>query len=307
MSFRFAAVAFSFLLILLLAVEAGAQSDFARSHGKFLMGATQPAPSFRLGASFQPDIGIEDTDVESDLVKLNTRIGKVFGIDEDLALVTAFNYSLRNYSFDGVGALGSDLDEDLHELAIELGANWFVRDDLLLSVVFRPGIFSDLDESIDGDDFQWQGNAVGIYQWSDSLFLKLGVAIGEDFDETNVVPIAGFTWVSSDQLRVDVLLPRSATITWQPWEKRSLLVVPGIYLQGQQYHVNIGSREGDVQIQDIRADVTASYEVTEGARVSLTVGANIRGKYEVEGERGFDADADQDPSLYVGIGFGTNF
>lgn len=302
MNFRPTRIAFATLAIFLLAAEAGAQSEFVRTHGKFLMGATQPAPTFQLGASFQPNIGIEDTDVESDLVKVNTRLGKVFGVNEDVAIVTAFNYGLRNYEFDGGG-----LDEDLHEIAIELGANWFVSDDILIAATFRPGIFSDLDESIDGDDFQWQGNAVGIYQWSDNFFLKLGVAVGEDFDETSVVPIGGFTWVSSDQLRVDVLLPKSATVTWQPWENRSLLVVPGIHLQGQQYHVNIGSREGDIQIQDIRADVTASYEVAEGSRVSLTVGSNFRGKYEVEGERGFDADADQDPSVYIGIGFGTNF
>jgi hypothetical protein len=142
---------------------------------------------------------------------------------------------------------------------------------------------------------------------NDQWFLKLGVAVGEDFDQTRVVPVGGFAWVSSDRLRVDVLLPRAATITWQPWQKRSLLVVPGIYLEGQQYHVDTAAGDADIQIQDIRFDVTASYEVSEGARVSLSVGSNFRGKYEVEGDGGFEENADQDPSAYVAIGFGANF
>lgn len=213
----------------------------------------------------------------------------------------------RSRSGDNAGALGTDLDQSLYEIAVELGANWFVSDKILISATFRPGTFSDLDESLEGDDFQYQGTAVGIYQWNDKWFLKLGVAVGEDFDQTSVVPVGGFSWVSSDRLRVDILLPKSATVTWQPWEDRSLIIVPGLHLQGQQYHVNIGSREGEIQIQDIRTDVTASHEVAEGAHVSLSVGSNFRGKYEVEGDAGFEADADQDPSVYVAIGFGANF
>ena len=304
MNLRLAAIAFVMLSVLLTA-EAGARNDFTRSHGKFLKGATLPKPNFQLDASYQPNFGVEDSDVAdvADLVQFKTRLGRGFVVNKDVAIVTAFNYSLRNYSSED-----SDLDQDLHELAIELGVSWFVRDDILVSATFRPGIFSDLDESIDGDDFVPQGSVIGIYQWSESFFLKFGVAAGvEFFEETSVIPVGGFTWVSSDQLRVDVFLPASATVTWQPSEKHSLLVVPGIHLQGQRYRVNIGSNEGYIQIQDIRADVTASYEVSDGARVSLVIGANIRGKYEVEVEDVVDADFDQDPSLYFGIGFGAFF
>ena len=271
------------------------------------MGAIQPVPAFKLDASFQPNVGVEDTNVEADLVKVKTRIGRVFGINDDTGVVAAFNYGLRDYEFDNVGPLGADLDESLHEIAVEFGALWFVRDDTLLSFNFRPGIFSDLDDGVGGDDFQWHGNAVATYQWNDKWFFKLGVALGEDFDETNVIPIGGFSWVSSDQLRVDVLLPRSATVTWRPWDGGSILIVPGVHLEGQQYHVEVGNTEGDIQIQDIRADITASYEVSKAARVSLSVGSNFRGKYEVEGDGGLDADADQDPSLYIAIGFGSYF
>jgi hypothetical protein len=304
MNLRLGAIVFVMLSILLTA-EAGAQNDFARSHGEFLTGAIQPKPNFQLDASYQPNVGIEDSDVAdaADLVHVKTRLGRGFVVNKDVAILTAFNYSLRNYSSDE-----SDVEEDLHELAIELGVSWFVRDNFLVSATFRPGIFSDLDKSIDGNDFLPQGNIIGIYQWSESFFLKFGVAAGvEFFEETSVIPVGGFTWVSSDQLRVDVFLPASATVTWQPSEKHSLLVVPGIHLQGQRYRVNIGSNEGYIQIQDIRADVTASYEVSDGARVSLVIGANIRGKYEVEVEDVVDADFEQDPSLYFGIGFGAFF
>ena len=269
------------------------------------MGATQPAPEFILNLAYQPDIGVEDSSISTDLIKVKTRLGTVFGVNEDVAIVTAFNFSLRNYAFDR-----SNLDVSLHEIALELGVNWFLSDRILLSATFRPGIFSDLDESLTGDDIQYQGTAVGTYQWSDKLFFKLGAAVREDFDKLSVIPVAGFTWVSSDQLRVDVLLPRSATITWQPWVNSSILIVPGLHLEGQQYHVDhvdTAFGDGDVQIQDIRFDITASYEVAEAARVSLSVGSNFRGKYEVEGDGGFKAKADQDPSVYLAVGLSSNF
>jgi len=123
-----------------------------------------------------------------------------------------------------------------------------------------------------------------------------------------VIPVAGFSWVSSDQLRVDVLLPRSATVTWHPWRHHSFQIVPGLYLVGQQYHVDTAAGDTDVQIQDVRFDVTASYEVAEAARVSLSVGSNFRGKYEVEGTAGMiKKKVDQKPSVYLAIGFGSNF
>ena len=290
------------LTALLFAVAAEAQSDFARAHGKFLMGATQPAPEFVLNFSYQPDVGTEDKNIQTDLVKVKTRLGTVFGVNEDVAIVTSLNYGLRSYAFDG-----STLDVSLHEIALELGVNWFLSDRILLSATFRPGIFSDLDESLTGDDIQYQGTAVGTYQWSDKLFFKLGAAVREDFDKLSVVPVAGVTWVSSDQLRVDVLLPRFATITWQTWVNSSILIVPGLHLGGQQYHVDTALGDGDVQIQDIRFDITASYEVAEAARVSLSVGSNFRGKYEVEGDGGFKAKADQDPSVYLAVGLSSNF
>ena len=303
MSFRLTASISCGLIAILFSTAASAQSDFARSHGNFLMGATQPTPNFTLDFSYQPDVGVEDQSFETDVIKVKTRLGTVFGVSEDVAIVTAFNFGLRNYAFNG-----SDLDVSLHEIALELGVNWFYSDKILLSATFRPGIFSDLDGSLTGDDFQYQGTAVGIYQWNDKLFLKLGVAVGEDFDSVAVIPVAGLSWVSSDQLRVDVLLPRSATVTWQPWRNHSFQVIPGLYLVGQQYHVETALGDFDVQIQDIRFDVTASYEVAEAARVSLSVGSNFRGKYEVEGAGGMaKAKADQDPSVYLAIGFGANF
>lgn len=296
-----------FLVASLVSTDAPAASEFVQAHGKFLQGSTQPTPTFKLDAAYQPDVGIEDTDIEADLVKIKSRLGKLFGVNKDVAIVTAFNFGLRDYTFDGAGALGTDFDKSLYEIALELGVNWFVSERVLISATFRPGIFSDLDDSLEGDDFQHQGTAVGIYRLNDKWFLKLGVAVGEDFDKTSVIPVAGFSWVSSDQLRVDILLPRAATVTWQPWKNRSLLVVPGLHLEGQQYHIDTAVGDGDIQIQDIRFDVTASYEVAEGARLSLSVGSNFHGKYEVEGDGGFDADADQDPSAYVAIGFGANF
>ncbi len=284
-----------------------AQSEFERAHGRFLMGVMRMPSTFELDASYQPKVGVEDSDVEADLVKVKTSLQKFFAVTEDLAIVTGLSFGLRNYTFDGVGRLGADLDESLYAITPQLSAVWFVTDRIMILPTFRPGIYSDLDGSLETDDFQWQGNVIGSYELNERWFLKLGVAVGEDFDETSVIPVAGFAYVPHDRLRVSILLPREASITWKPWEKRGLLIEPGIYLEGQQYHVDTAAGDADIQIQDIRADLTAKYPVAEAARVSLSVGSNFRGKYEVEGEGGFDVDADQDPSLYIAIGFDASF
>ena len=177
----------------------------------------------------------------------------------------------------------------------------------MLTVLFRPGIYSDLDESLETDDWQFQGNALGTYQLNEKWFLKLGFAVSEDFDQAAVIPLGGFAFVPSENLRVDIVLPHAATVTWRPLEDRSLVIIPGVHLSGQQYHIDVADRDGDIQIQDIRADITVQYDVADGARVSLSLGSNFRGKYEVEGDGGFEADADQEPSLYVAAGFGATF
>ena len=304
---------FVFLLVGLplqfVALSAQAHSEFVRNHVDFLKAGIQPTPTFKLQAASQPGVELKDHDVETDLVKVRTRLGKVFGVGKDTAVLAAFNYALRNYEFDSVGNLGTDLDENLHEIAVEVGVQHFLTDRLLVALDFRPGIFSDLDDGLERDDILLQGTALGIYQIRKDWFVKLGLAVGELFPDSvgKVVPLAGMSWVASEQLRVDVLLPVTAKVTWQPFEDRPFLLVPGVYLMGQKYHVEVQSREGDIQIQDIRADLTASYEVATGSRVSLSVGSNFRGKYEVEGERGFEADATQKPSLYLAIGFSSWF
>ncbi len=291
---------------LLLSTSAQATDDFERKRRTYIVNIN-PDPIFELDASYQPNVGLEDSEGEADLARVDLRLGKLVGVNEDFAISAGFLLGLRNYRFDRTNNLGENLDENLYKITVELGAHWFPTDRIMLSAFFVPGLFSDLDSSLENDDWQWQGHTLGIYQLNKKWFLKLGFAVGEDFDETKVIPLAGFAWIPHDQLRIDVLLPRSAKLTWQPLEKRSLLIIPGMYLEGQQYHVDVGNTEADIQIQDIRADVTASYRVAPGSRVTLSVGSNFRGKYEVERAGGIDTDADQDPSLYIAIGFGSYF
>ena len=295
------------VLALWFPLSAQAQSDFVKAHGTFLAGATRPAPTLKLNASYQPKVGIEDSDLEADLVRVDGRLMYAHGVDDDVAILGAINFGLRHYDFDARVPGGGSLDRNLYEIAIELGVHWFVSDRILVSAVFRPGIFSDLDDSLTGDDILYHGTVVGTYRLNDSWFLKLGVAVGEDFDETQVTPVGGFSWVSSDQLRVDVLLPKSASVTWQPWSDRSFELVPGLYLQGKQYNIDTATGDGELQIQDIRFDITGSCEVTKGSRLSLSLGSNFRGSYEIEGAGGANIDVDQDPSVYVAVGFATNF
>ena len=295
------------LAAIFFSMTASAQHPFVKSHGKFLAGALEPVPSFRLDASYQPNVGTEDSNVEADLAKVQAHLFKAFPLNADVAILSEFHYGLRDYQFNGIGPLETDLDESLHEISLVIGANWFATKRFLLTAVFRPGIFSDLDGSLGSDDFRWRGNVLGTHQLSEHWFVGLGVAVTEDFDETNVIPMGGFTWVPHDQLRVDVLLPRSATITWRPWGDHTLSIVPGLHLEGQQYHVQVGGLEGDIHIQDIRADITTTYEVTPGAETSLSIGSNFRGKYEVNPQNGLEQSADQDPSFYVAIGFKAYF
>ena len=306
MSSRFAAGTLLALGVLGFASAAAAASDFVKSHGHFLVGAAKPQPIFQLSTAFQPKVGVEDARVEADIVKVKMRIGKAFGLNENVALVTDFGLGIRNYEFSKIGGV-ADFDETLYEIALKLGLNWFISDRLMVAVAFRPGIFSDLDESLDGDDIQYQGNALGIYQWGDHWFVKLGVAVNQDFDQTRVIPLGGFSWVPSDQFRVDILLPQSASLTWRPWDARPLSIVPGVYLEGQQFHVQNTFGDGDIQIQDVRLDVTCSYEFADAYLVSLTGGMNFRGKYEVEGDGGFQADVDQEPSAYLALSMGVKF
>ncbi len=291
--------AMSGVALLLVTVEAGASSEFVRTHGPFLAKASKPKTPFELKGSFQPDVGIDDADVESNLARARFDLRHLYGVNEDVAIHLGAGFGIRHYDFDSDVAA----DEQLWEIGLRLGTSFFVSDDLMFSLNFTPGVFSDLDDSLSGGDFRYQGSALGQYAVGEAWVLKLGLAVSEDFEELQVIPLGGFSWRGSERLRVDVLLPRELTVTWLPIEDLPLAFEPGVVLEGQQYHIDTRGADADIQIQDVRVQWLTRYTMKSGVSSWLTLGANVRGKYELQ-RSGSNEDFDQEPSFFVGLGIG---
>ena len=107
-----------------------------------------------------------------------------------------------------------------------------VTDRLGFDLAFRPGYFSDFEQSSDSA-VRYGGHIMAAWDWTPRAKVIVG-AVYVDRKDVNVLPAAGLIWKPYDELRIELLFPRPriAQKVYLPWDT-SAGVENWLYIGGE--------------------------------------------------------------------------
>lgn len=264
--------------------------------------------NLKVGFRFQAqtEVSGESGDLEYQEYSLNTLYP--IPVDRDVALLVGGNYEVRAYDFDGTFA-GATQDDRYHRIDLQMGATWFIDDELAVTGLFSPGVYSDLDGTLNHDDWYFFGSVLGTFKASDEMFYKIGVATDETFDDVPVYPLLGLSYLMSKDWRIDVLLPRSATVSWEA--ASTTTVSTGIELEGAAYNIRstpgTGKTQFENRVQEIRLFMGVDHQFTDQFSVFGRFGTLLGGDYDIRAGGPRITDGTIEPALFFDLGVGIKF
>ncbi|MHC4813879.1 MAG: DUF6268 family outer membrane beta-barrel protein [Planctomycetota bacterium] len=256
----------------------------------------------------QTEVNGESGDLEWPQYGVNALIP--IPVDQDVALLVGGDFEVRDYDF-STGIAGATQDDRYYKIDLQFGATWFVQEDLSITGLFSPGIYSDLDDSPDHDDWFLEGSALATFKSSDDLFFKVGVAADETFDDIPVYPLLGLSYLLTEDWRIDVLLPWGATVGWLVNDQTTFSV--GVELEGDAYNIRSSKATGKIEtenrVQEIRLFLEIDHRFTEQLSAFGRFGTLLGGDYDIRTglPAGTDTDGQIEPALYFEAGLGWSF
>lgn len=277
------------------------------AHGDFTskMGRFQPMISGSLtwlpGASLVGKSG----EFDQGWVQADAKIPFITGTDTSLTAGAYFD--ARRFEVDR--SFRSVPDETVYAAGIHFGASHFAEDDLLLSALISPGVYSDWDGTLHRRDWQFNGNALATYRTSDDVFLKGGVMWSQDFKDVGAFPLLGVSWLFHPRWRLDVLLPKKVEVSWNP--SPAIILHTGVDLEGNRYRVrgplSSGKPTDDLWAQEITLTAGGIYRFSDNISLFSRVGGAMAGDYKFTNTLGQRVGGSLDPTFLVEVGFGIDF
>jgi hypothetical protein len=140
-----------------------------------------------------------------DLQMIDTTMQASFGFpfpSREAPVVFTPSYGLHMLD----GPAGLDVPSQLHDAAIEARFPRRLTERLMLDIAVGVGYYSDFERSSDSA-IRITGRALGLYDWSATTKLALGV-VYLDRNDFSVLPAAGITWQPSPDRRIELIFPR---------------------------------------------------------------------------------------------------
>lgn len=227
-------------------------------------------------------------------------------VTKDAFLLTGGTFSIRGYRDRGDFPVSAD---NLFEVSLLAGAGFFATPNWLLIGEFRPGVYSDFETSLTGSAYQYLGASMAVWRYSESLYLKFGVAVDEAFQKINVFPLLGGAWVVSERWRIDVLLPLEARASFQPSD--SLILYAGAWLDGSEYQIREGQGRNEVRddlhVQELQIGLGLTRRITDRWSITGEIGSAVAGQYELENDDHQIIDGSVEPAIYGKVAMGFSF
>lgn len=278
--------------------------DFKRKHSEFRHKATYLAP-VSLTASTLPEGHIEGEQGELSFTQAVLDATVPIPRDEDSFWIVGALAGVRDVDFDNVPVLA---DDQLHRYGLRLGYGRFVTDELMIQGYWQPSIYSDLDGTLNHDDYRlYYGTLLAVYQASPEWFWKVGLAANDALD-TGVIPLGGFAWHFAQRWSFQTLLPRDATLVYanDPWQLST-----GLLLEADEYHVRSPESLGlehDVHTRELYAHLTVERRVTRNVSLLVRGGTTVLGEWDWGYGSGTEKlEGDIEPDLFLALGLGFRF
>lgn len=280
---------------------------FEQEHGEFVQNMQPYRENIRVNFMYQPDTELDNEAGDYDWGELGADIEYSFPIDPDFQLIVGGHADTRRYEFSS-NFLGASGDENLSTFDLLLGAGGFVSDDLYIEGRFRPTIQSDLDGTLNSNDWDFFGNATATWQYSDDLFLKGGIEVDDTFDDLDAYPLLGMSWLFASEWRFDAMLPRYMEVSYNP--SASWIIDAGLELNGAEYRVRtpaaLGKQEFDWVTQEFMLYLGTTLRLNDNLSAFGQIGVDFAGDQDFRSPGG-RSDGSQEAALFFEVGAGWSF
>lgn len=281
--------------------------SFWRNHADFLRLLDSDRTVLKIGYTYQPSTAEENGPGEFNLKKIDYSIADPYPVSPDLFLRAGLEYEARVYNFKKVpGALTEEESETLHKIVLNLGVGYFMSPDVLLTGILETGGYSDFDKKLTGDDFRIFGRLTAVFQTRRDRQWLFGLAVSEDFDETEIFPLLGMrTSLKGGKLLINATLPLEVRADYLLSYRNRLYA--GVWISGDEYHARLGPQDSDlnIQVHERRAGLGIEHSIYNGLQLILEGGYLFESKLEFKRPNAgqFSGDLESSPYFSIGITF----
>ncbi len=221
-----------------------------------------------------------------------------------LTLGAEYRYTRLNYN-DFELPDGNSLAEDLHMLRLQIDYMKVFKQKWILSIFFRPGIFSDFQE-VSWEHFRIEGLALLDYRKSQQTLIGFGVARSANFGRVLVLPVFHYLH-RGPKFAVDMLIPSRIDVGWI---NKKWYYGLGGSLSGNQFRLgnlqNGFDGKNTVGVSDFTLGPKIRYNTAPKSYVFLTGGFTALRRWEFSDDDDVIQDLDPNLTWFLRTGFVIN-
>jgi hypothetical protein len=282
---------------------------FHEAHGDFYAGMNRFKPAARVRFRGLPNGSIDSEEGEFSQWQVGGEGLLPIAVDPDSVVLAGAKFDTRRFEYGMVfGAPDPPRDETVHAAGLHVGYGHFLTDDVYAEGIFSPGVYSDFDDGLTHNDWQWYGRGLMTFRQSEELYWKLGVEVTNVFDDVPVYGLGGLAWLPGESWRIDLLLPREAELSYLAGAATTLFV--GVSLEGEEYRVrspaSSGKQATDLRTQELEVYVGGIHRFSDHFSVFGSIGAVVAGDYDIQRPIN-DVDGQMEPTLMFEAGLGLDF
>lgn len=293
----------------------GLREMFRANHGEFMDRRQRYQPDFNFRAAIIPTGAIGGEPGHFDLLNYDFDGAAKMLVSTEGYLTLGAYYNARHYSTSsafGTKNNAAGIPDDTYVGAgARIGFGTFLNNDWMLEVETRPGVWSDLDDTLHHQDFDFP--SYGLFTWrtpAQNFFFKFGARYNQVFEDAPWLPLLGFSWEVTDGFRVDVLAPEHLELSW--WPNPALGLMWGVSVDGAEYRVHTPeslNQSANARVQEVISYLGLMSRPNDYTSFLLRAGIVIAGDYDMTtGAAGFDhAEGALDQALFVDFSFGLSF
>lgn len=289
---------------------------FRLHHGEFMDRRERYVPQLDVRARILPNARINHEPGSFDMLGYDLDAEFPVLVSTDGWLTFGAYYHGRRYlTSSAFGTFGNGAgngvgDETLVGAGAKLGFGVFLTDNVLFEAETNPGAFSDLEDTLHHEDFDFPSHGMFTFRAVDNFFFKIGARYNQVYEDAPWLPILGFSWEVVEGFRIDILAPESVEMSF--WPSTSTGILFGANASGAEYHVHtiesINQRD-DLRVQEITAYIGLVARMNDNAAFMAKAGLVVAGDYDLTtGAAGFNrAEGALDQGFYGELSFGVSF
>lgn len=216
------------------------------------------------------------------------------------------DYGYSDYELDEVrSASTNDSSLSVHRVVGRFGAGFFLSDELLVTGVVRPGLYSDFEDGADFDEGQVYGDFQVVYEINPGTQLVLGGSCDKNIDDQDCYPLGGIRILGSDgKLHISATLPVEARVGYGISPRSELFILGNA--SGEEYDVSVGSKEKRFSLyaQEIRLGGGFNFWFNSKLSFELEAGMFFESPFEFKTHSPGQFTGDVDESGYITGSFG---